>query len=286
MILINQNKSGHRKLVDLTDMYEGKTAFLVGGAPSLKEQPLNLLANRGVVTMAINNAALHFRPTMWCSCDHPECYEPRILLDPGIMKFANMAHIDDIIGHGHEIKFSDVPNILMYLPEDKVPSDEFLAPRKTVPWYNNTLFVAIHILYMLGFRRIILSGSDLSCGNGMYAHATDLGSPEKKWNQDLYDSLVFELRRMKPIFDTAGLSLYDCSVNSRLASVYPKITMAEAVDLCCEGFPQQDVPSNQLPHCSKFAPVSIQEKIASWKGYTLVGGRDESLPIPAPGTGP
>ena len=163
MVLVQYTPKGLKHLVDLQDLTSGSTAMLVGGAPSLREQPIELLENRGVFTMAMNNAALHFRPTAWVSGDRPQCYDPQILMDPTIMKFAPIPHaevkIEDI-----KRKYREVPNIYFFMQQDSVPWDEYLALRNTVPWYNNTIFVGIHILYQLGFRRIILAGSDFGFG--------------------------------------------------------------------------------------------------------------------------
>jgi len=272
MVLVHFAATGLKHLADVQDMYRGCTAMLVGGAPSLREQPIELLEQRGVSSMAMNNAALHFRPSMWVSGDSPQCYDPQILMDPTIMKFAPMVHagtkIPDI-----KRRYRDIPNILFYMSQDQVPWDEYLAQRNTVPWYNNTLFVGIHVLYQLGFRRIILAGSDFGYGSDgrMYAHDTQLGSMEQKWNLDLYNSLVRELRLLKPVFEKAGLTLMDSSKNSRIAQTYEHISLERAIELCLQDFPKTRKDPKELPHCSKFAPESIQKRIAKWPGHQLVG---------------
>jgi hypothetical protein len=278
MIFMHFTPRGRRRVADLQDIFCGQTAMLVGGAPSLKEQPIELLNQRGVLTMAINNAACHFRPTMWISGDHPDCYEPQILLDPRIMKFAPSRHVKvPVAGR----PYATLPNMFFYTVEGNVPWDEYLSQRPTVPWYNNTLFVAIHTLYRMGVRRIILAGSDFGFAKesgdadmeagDMYAHKTTLGTLERKWNLDLYNSLVKELRLLKPLFDKAGLTLMDCSKNSRISQVYEHISLERAVELCLNGYPKKMVDPSTLPHCSKFAPESIQQRIAKWPGHQLIG---------------
>ena len=108
MILIHYTKSGLKRLTDLSDLYKGQTAILLGGAPSLKEQPLELLKQRGVLMAAMNNAALHFRPTLWFSGDHPACYEPQILMDPSITKFAPLPFAEIVVAGR---KYHEMPNI-------------------------------------------------------------------------------------------------------------------------------------------------------------------------------
>ena len=70
MILVHFEANGMKHLTDVQNMYRGQTAMLVGGAPSLCEQPIELLEQRGVITMAMNNAALHFRPNGLGECPH------------------------------------------------------------------------------------------------------------------------------------------------------------------------------------------------------------------------
>lgn len=264
MILVHYTFSGLKRVTDIKDLFKGHTAMLLGGAPTLKEQPLELLNQRGVLTMAINNAAIHFRPTMWVSGDHPDCYEPQILLDPTITKFMPLPFADIIVC---DRSCKNLPNMHFYVQEDNVPWEQFLLSKFTVPWYCNTLFVGIHILYELGIRRIILGGSDFGFGAQVYAHESSLGTFEQKWNSDLYNSLARELKLLKPIFEASDLTFMDCSKNSRLSDVYKHITMEEAVKLCLDGFPTKMVDPKSLPHCSKFAPVHIKERIAKWPGH-------------------
>lgn len=271
MIFIHYSKSGARRTTDLQDAYAGRTALLVGGAPSLKEQPIELLEQRGVLTMAMNNAAMHFRPTLWVSSDPPECYDPQILLDPTIIKFANITHAER---KRDGIRYRDMPGVYFYIPERDIPWEEFFGQRAGVPWYHNTLFVGLYILHELGVRKIILAGSEFGFSEegSMYAHRTDkLGTFEQKWNLDLYNSLVKELRRMKPVFDAAGVTLMDSSKTSRISQVYEHISLKRALELCLEEFPASPVDSSELPHCSKFAPKNIQERIAKWPGHQRVG---------------
>ena len=269
MILTHFEPKGTRRPVDLNNTFAGQVAFLVGGAPSLKEQPVELLNKRGVLTMAMNNSAVHFQSSLWVSGDRPECYEPQILFDPRIMKFAPLAH-SQITVEGR--KYWQMPNIYFYMFQDNVPWDEFLASRAVVPWYSNTLFVGIHILYQLGCRKIILAGSEFgfSSSGDMYAHKTNFGSLERKWNQDLYNSQVRELRMLKPIFENAGLTLMDASKNSRLSQTYQHLSLEDAVKLALKEFPDKMKDPATLPHCSKFAPDDIQKKIARWPGYQTI----------------
>lgn len=270
MILTHFTEDGLRRVADLQGVFKNQTALLVGGAPSLRDQPISLLNKRGVLTLAMNNAAIHFQPTMWISGDNPECYEPQIILDPSIMKFAPLAQAEvDIFGN----KYHQVPNIFFYIQEYNVPWDEYLGLRRNVPWYRNTLLSGICVLYQLGIRRIILAGSDFEVdGSKLYAHETDLNSVERNWNIQLYTSLINELKLLKPVFERAGLCFMDCSVYSKLADVYEYVTLERAVQLCRESFPEKMKDSKDLPHCSKFAPDWLKRKVSEAANMLYVNG--------------
>ncbi|MFC1453686.1 hypothetical protein ACFLQL_00715 [Verrucomicrobiota bacterium] len=268
MILIHYTNSGFKRINDMRDVYKNQTALLIGGAPSIKEQPLEMLSSRGVLTMAMNNAAIHFQPTLWVSADSPDCYEPQILVDPRIIKFAPTTFANNAIEKIGNKKYYMMPNINFYMQESNVPWGQFLYEQSGVPWYHNTLFVAIHILYRLGVRRIILGGSDFGFKkDNVYAHKTNLGDLEQKWNTDLYTSLTTEIKRLKPIFDEAKLELLDCSKYSQIKDVYKHISMEEAIALCLESFPANMIDTMTLPHCSKYASTGIKEQIAKWPGH-------------------
>jgi hypothetical protein len=251
MILINGEGRALEKIIHLDGAFRKGTVILMGGAPTIKEQPLHLLSSRGVVSAAINNAARHFRPTLWFSGDNPLSFEPQILLDPGIMKFSPHCFAKNKV-HGREMH--EIPNTYFYVQTKDVELGEVLSSPREVPWYYNTLFAAIHILYRLGFRRIILGGSDFEAGEKqMYAHDTELSEEEWELNRRLYRRLVDELISCRSIFKQAGLELYDCSVKSKLGGTYPVLTMEEAVDLCRENFPAEMVDPTTLKHGTRFA---------------------------------
>lgn len=267
MILLRPDKNDVNRVADLTDLFKGQVVMLVGGAPSLKEQPLELLHRRGVLTAAMNNAAVHFQPDIWISSDRPECYEPQILLDPKIMKFAPMVHAKTRLGAEYNgLLYSDMPNIFFYLQHSDVAVADFLETYKGVPWYNNTLMSSIHILYQLGVRKIILCGSDFggSADGEMYAHKSTLSPLQNKWNIDLYNGLVDELLIMNKYFESKKLIIMDCSKYSRIGGAYKMLTMEEAVDICLSRFPENMVDTVDLPHCSKFTTMDIKKRIAGY----------------------
>lgn len=259
MILGTANMEGMTRAVSLDGQYKGAACMLVGGAPTIKDMPLHLLQNRGVVSAAINNSAKHFRPDLWFSGDNPACYDEIILRDPRILKFAPSWHMETAVLGG---PMKNLPNMFFYVAAHGMPVADLLDDHRHTPWFGNTLLVAIHILYRLGFRRIILCGCDFEPdGRKMYAHDAPLN--EKEWNANirLYDSQVTTLLSLKPVFAEAGLELMDCSARSKMAGTYPVMEFMEAVRLL-EG---QAAPGGRLEHGTKFAHDSLRKMAGVWE---------------------
>ena len=237
---------------DFGGLHDNGAAVLAGGAPSLAQEKLELLSQRGLVTAAMNNAAKHFRPQYWFGGDNPACYEPRILMDPGIVKFSPKGHArttDERTGK----RYFQYPNTWFYAYNDRSDLGRLLQDSGDLPWFSNTLYAAIHILYRMGIRDIYLVGSDFTTAAGMYPHKTSLGDKETDWNRRLYESQVRDLRMLKPKFDEAGLRLWDCSEARRLTPVFGGLGFDDAIARCLRGFPESDADPETLPHCSKVA---------------------------------
>ena len=276
MLLIRFDGNKVKRVTDMDGMLRGACAFLVGGSPGLKTQPIALLSSRGVTTMAINNAALHFRPTLWIGGDTPQCYAKQILMDPAIMKFAPYAHRDAPVG---ALPWRKMPNTYFYTLAPNVSYDDFLSPRSGVPWYNATIYCGIYVLYSLGVRTIILAGSEFGLGteDAMYANDSKLTKLEQKWNVDLYNNAAKDLRMLKPVFDRSELTLMDCSTRSRISPPYRHLTMEDAIAYCLRGFPIEEDVSN-LPHCSRFVSDKMREGVAQWPGFTELS-QDGFMPV-------
>lgn len=258
MMYVVSSMTGATRLTFMDDLYKGATVMLFGGAPTIKELPLELLQQRGVVTAAINNVARHFRPTLWFSGDNPACYDLNILQDPGIMKFSPNYFMDvDVEG----VAFKFYPNTVFFVPDRSVAQNEMLISRKHTAYYNNTLMAAIVILYSMGFRRIILCGCDFEMTDGqLYAHKTRLTPEEINSNLRLYDSQVQTLIAMKPATVEAGLCIMDASVKSKLGSHYERLSFTQAVDMCTGDMTRPGM-SEGLMHGTRFASEEMRKAI-------------------------
>lgn len=271
MIFYQYDRQGGQHVLDMTDLYYGRKAFLVGGAPSLKEQNYHLLEQRGVLTFAINNTGCLFRPTVMISCDTPKCFDPRLLKDPTILKIAWNSFANETIQEDGP-KYREMPNQVFFEVLKRGKDSRILQYYNQVPWKNNSLFTAFCVLKHMGIRKLFLAGSDFGPNNDgkNYSVGAELDSKEKIWNDMLYKSQVRDIIKLKPVFDEFDFTLVDTSKYSKLASVYPTSTIEDAVSECIEDFPKDFLKS--YPHVSQMFP-GIADKVASSR-YTIVDEKE------------
>lgn len=258
MLLLTFTVGGQQRICNLADIFKHRTVILMGGAPTITELPLYKLEQRGVLSAAINNAAIHFAPTCWFSADHPKCFEPQILRDPNIMKFSPAGHSGTVID---DDPYRDMPNMYFYVGEPDVPIGQALAEHTKTPWYRNSLLISLVLLNYMGVSRIILGGSDFEFSDKVYGHDDSLAPHERKLNKNLYTSQVFEFKRLKSVFDESGIEILDCSVKSKMEGVYPVISFDEAIELALEGFPESMVDPKTLAHGTRFAPAEMKKEL-------------------------
>ena len=245
--------------LNMENLYRGCSVFLVGGAPTIESKALHRLeSTRGILAAAINNAAKHFRPQVWFSGDHPECYDQRILADPGIIKFAPYGFFA-VEAYGKPYRM--FPSTVFYFQQKDTPVDKLLDRARCTPWHGNTLLASFHILYIMGIRRIYLYGSDFEPdGDKMYKHDTLLNDSQVDANKRLYNHLADNVRSLKTVFDRKGVELIDCSVKSKLSNVYRHMDINEAIDAELESFPEE-AEAYQLRHGTEFADDGFRKML-------------------------
>lgn len=243
-------RDGHN--VFLGDMYRGRSAFLVCGGPSLTSHDLTLLSDRGILTMAVNNAATVVRPNLWCSVDDPGNFSDAIWYDPGITKFVPLCHMEKTFtvrnARGELInssdKVGDMPAVFGYRRNEAFVAEQFLT-EDTFNWGNHgnsvdalgnkgsrsVMYVAVRLLYYLGIRTIYLLGCDFRMQVGVqnYAFEQARSSASVKGNNESYAVLNSRFSALAPIFAGAGLRVFNCTPNSGL-SAFPAQDYEAAVE--------------------------------------------------------
>jgi len=235
-----------KKEIDLDDLYAGQSCFLLGGAPSLKDYNLDFLNGPGIISMGINNVPAIIRTNFWVGGDKPRCYDPSILYDISILKFANYGkRFEQING----VPWTNYPATLFYPCKDDVPVSEFMHSGRDISWWKNTWFIAIQILWRLGFHTIYTLGADFYMTKSkQYAWETELKDKEIESNMLLYSQTLQRMRELKPYFDLHGLNIINCSKTSGLIQDFGYIPLEIAIEQAKSILPSP-IDTKTLPHC-------------------------------------
>lgn len=283
MIFFCSSSEGGFRQADLQGLYKGKSAFLVGGAPSLKTQPYKLLESPGILCFGMNNVPALVRCQYMVCSDDPRCFDRMLLKDPTICKLMNVGYAPKPIRDGDSCKLQDCPNVLFF--ETDIPHDDsrLFIPSKKVSWKRNSLFLSISLMAYFGIRRIYLAGSDFGPadrGNptdpdGQYSVGASLKEDELVWNNLLYKYEIQDLLKLKPVFADAGLEIVDTSAYSKLSTEWRTMPLDKAVEQCLADneFPARHDNPKDLPHVSRLYPASLREQVVNSR-YTVVDEKD------------
>lgn len=240
---------GYAKPLDLRDFYQGCTLVLIGGSPAIKKENIDrVLPGAPVYTMAMNNAAVTYKPDLWVGGDRPECYSPDILHDPSIIKFAGVGRRRDDC---HGKLWYSIPNTIFYSATEKdYTINNLFTPHKHLVWWHNTWWVAMTLAYTLGFRTILTIGTGFTMStSGQYSYATKLRSKEISSNNKLYDKTAQAMNDNRDLFVTQGMHIYNCTSPSILEEAYGYLPLEEAIKVEQRKIPSRD--TLQRPHSRK-----------------------------------
>ena len=243
--------------IDVDGAYEGQAVFIAGGAPSLMEEPLELLTQPGVSVLALNNTASILPPgavDFWLGCDKPVCYSDRILLDPKITKFALISRRDYPV-NGRVWK--QAPSTYFFGTRENFTVENFLRTDRDFVWWKSTFYVALQIVHRLGFRKAYLIGCAFRLdGEKDYSYDVKLTDGERDWNKRVYNKTVDRMRQLKPTFDKVGFEVISATPDSLLNDIYPVVKFEEAVKDILSGFPEE----YELEKCVHSSALKKQEK--------------------------
>lgn len=261
-------KSGARIPIDLVGSYEGEALFLLGGSPTLKQLPLDLLKQPGIVTLGLNNVPVVFKPTLWLSADKPHCFSPQIYASPEIVKF-NMISRRDLLIPGLGKRVRECANMLFFGATDKFTYRNFLDPHRDLVWWRSVFPMALQLSWRLGFRKVFLVG----CGFNMpkekgeqYAWATGLTADQAQYSQNTYNTDVDRLRHLKPIFDRHGFEVMSATPGSRANGLLTYVPLERAVEQALSGKPGQ-IDTRGLMHSSE---LRIPGRAAAYEAQAVL----------------
>lgn len=230
----------------LRNMLADGGAFLVAGGPSGKRLPLERLQERGIWSMAINNAAGAIRSNAFICADPPEKFHDGIWEDAAVMKFVPTPKLGKKRGKLRE-KLEDgsfrktgrhtkqTPNTWAFLRRAWLVPDDSWFTSSGAPWGNHdagvkrtgqpktvgTILCAIRLLQYLGARRIFLIGADFWMEPRAEATENYLFSEDRDWeavakNNSQYAIMNRWLCQLRPVFEKFGYEVYNCNQHSHL----------------------------------------------------------------------
>lgn len=251
---------GHALRDSWCNWHPSPAAFLVGSAPSLDSLDLSHLAERGVMSLGINNAAA-VAPCRAMICSDPcEKFHSSIWLDASVKKFVPRTRLSDRIRMRNvetgELQYSAItarecPEVYGYRKDAHWRIDNFLTydaatigsahgcPRWKARGSDPddkllfTLLAGLRLLHYLGIRTVYMIGVDFAMVPGRSFAWPD----DPRWtkfiaaNNRYYRYATEMLTELKPVFERAEFNVYNCNPNSQLR-VFGYVPYEQAVQHC------------------------------------------------------
>lgn len=243
--------------VSLCDLYRGQSCFLVLSGPSLRSLDLSLLAQRGVVTMAVNNAWSVVRPNLWCCVDNAARFLDAGWRDPAVMKFTPVANARaelrtlDEAGNvvRAKVTVADCPNVFLFRRNSAFDHARFLdcdaamwgqdAGSKDsigISGGRSVMLAALRLLHHLGFATVYLLGADFRMtAEDPYAFRENRAEQALRNNNGLYRTLDRRFAALRPHFEAKGFRVVNCTPESGLTA-FERDDYAAAVERVASGF--------------------------------------------------
>lgn len=197
--------------------WHDQTCVIVASGPSAKDQPLHLLEEAGVKTVAINTSfRLIPRADVLFACDF-------------VWWRTHRQELEDFAG----VKVTtDTRHVLRDWGVQRVPCNRFsdrlsLNEYNLISWGGNSGFQAINLVLQFGVSRIILVGYDMNLDQGTHWHGdhpVGLSNPKQK-NVDRWRRAI---DNAAPDIERLGVEVINTSRDSALYA-YPKMSLEEAL---------------------------------------------------------
>ena len=172
---------GTQTRIPLEGTYSGPSrtgCWIIGGGPSLAGLPTDRIAATPIPRFSINLAGHRLlRPTFWTAYDPTGRFLRSTYLDPSIMKFIPRGRAMDVVP-GTTSKVCDSPNTVFFERDHSVGFHDFLSPfassntqepprrAEAVTDWQDSLVQAIHLAWLIGFRKLYLAGCDMHVAPG------------------------------------------------------------------------------------------------------------------------
>ena len=254
----------------LRNLLAGGPAFLVCGGPSTNDQPVHLLNQRGIWSMAVNNVAGKIRTNSFVCSDPPSKFHQGIWLDKSMMKFVPNSKMrgyradlrektetgfQPLERDGKKITTADCPNLWSFARRSWIRPDESFFLEEQAAWGNHasgakttglkktvcTMLLGIRLLYYLGARRIYLVGVDWQMAEGKgYSFGQDRTADAMKSNNEQFEVVGEWLQQLQDggVFSKFGLEIFNTFRMSALRA-FAHVPFEEAIADALRGFPKE-----------------------------------------------
>ena len=275
----------------LRGLWRDRPGYLVCGGPSLAQLPLERLRERGIVSLAINNAGA-YAPTKAHTFGDPQTkFHSDMYLDPAVISFVPFGKLykEIQIKHGGQfyptsIKPVECPNVWGFSRTSTYDRNNFLTnesahwgaklqPLETITGRFSklcTMLLGFRLLHYLGVNRIYLLGVDFDIpsrdsGKPGYAWGDNASSGNKVWD-DKINPMMHEL---KPVMLEGGIDIFNCNPNSK-CDAFDYVSFEDSIK-DCKG-PLEDEPldcndwydkkKHESDHKLHPTPLGIQDIVA------------------------
>lgn len=239
----------------LAGMWSPSPGFLVCGGPSLKKLDLNLLKQRGVVSLAVNNVAGFAPVNAWCFSDPQTKFHHGIFLDPKIITFAPVAKLRKTIRiklpngqfKNTLIQPKDCPSTFGFSRSATFCAKTFFSddhahwgrggfqPEGDSPFRCLcTMLLGFRLMHYLGCPRIYLLGVDF---NMTEQEQYSFGQKTHPHNGRYWKENAM-LKELKPVFDEHHFEVFNCNPESK-CDVFPYVPFEKAVEDCRGAVPKE-----------------------------------------------
>ena len=245
--------------VNLENTYLNGSLFMVLSGPSVNKLDLTKLQQRGIVTMAVNNAGCLVRPNIWTFGDSTCKFHEALFRDPAILKILPKPRMSDRIRTQKDGQFHQTDTQVVTLPgvvcieRNCVFNPETWLYENSINWGNgkegqevnkyprvlSTMIQAVRLAYYLGFRKVFLLGCDFRMESGQ-AYAFDQYKSEGaiNGNHNSYLSIEWIFSKLKPYFAEAGFQVFNCNPESHMG-VFPYLSYDDALKMALKDFPTE-----------------------------------------------
>lgn len=243
---------------NLRDAWKHGSGFLVCGGPSLKQVDYMRLAERGIVSLGVNNVC-GFVPVSAFTCsDPPTKFHHGIWLDPKMIKLvpipkmkkqfrvklANGGWTTPKMGD-RIMETRDCPNVYGYKRHCEWVPSQFLTANSAT-WGNNnkgveatggpkllfSMFLGVRLCYYLGLRRCYLLGCDFAMTTELgYAFSQNRHEGAARSNNNSYQQANKWMHEIKPVLEVAGMNVYNTNPNSH-CTAFDYVPFDEAIADC------------------------------------------------------